>query len=76
MNNGKIAVWLPINQIEEVIDSLEWIAEDKDKEVQENNKDLINAYYSLTKQLEDYKNARAAEINKRAKVRDIYTRNN
>tara|TARA_B100001989_G_C24434899_1_gene410966 strand:- start:420 stop:650 length:231 start_codon:yes stop_codon:yes gene_type:complete len=76
MNNGKIAVWLPINQIEEVIDSLEWIAEDKDKEVQENNKDLINAYYSLTKQLEDYKNARATEINKRAKVRDIYTRNN
>ena len=76
MNNGKIAVWLPINQIEEVIDSLEWIAEDKDKEVQENNKDLINAYYSLTKQLEDYKNARATEINKRAKIRDIYTRNN
>ena len=76
MDNGKIAVWLPINQIEEVIDSLEWIAEDKDNEVQENNKDLINAYHSLTKQLEDYKNARATEINKRAKVRDIYTQNN
>ena len=38
----QLAVWLTSDEIIEITDSLQWIAEDTDKEVQENNKDLIN----------------------------------
>ena len=37
----QLAVWLTTDEIIEITDSIQWIAEDKDKEVQENNKDLI-----------------------------------
>jgi|TARA_B100001769_G_scaffold252441_1_gene226831 Na+/phosphate symporter len=60
----QLAVWLTTDEIIEITDSIQWIAEDTDKEVQENNKDLINAYHKLTKQLKDYHEARAEFINK------------
>ena len=60
----QLAVWLTSDEIIEITDSLQWIAEDTDKEVQENNKDLINAYHKLQKQLNDYHEARAEFINK------------
>lgn len=59
-----IAVWLTTDEIIEITDSIQWIAEDEDKEVQENNKLLIKAYYKLQKQLKDYHEARAEFINK------------
>jgi predicted transcriptional regulator len=62
----QIAVWLSSDEIIEITDSLQWIAEDEDEEVQENNKDLINAYHKLQKQLKDYYEARATHINKSA----------
>ena len=60
----QLAVWLTSDEIIEITDSLQWIAEATDKEVQENNKDLINAYHKLQKQLKDYHEARAEFINK------------
>ena len=60
----QLAVWLTSDEIIETTDSLQWIAEDTDKEVQENNKDLINSYHKLQKQLKDYHEARATFINK------------
>ena len=60
----QLAVWLTSDEIIEITDSLQWIAEDTDKEVQENNKDLINAYHKLQKQLKDNHEARAEFINK------------
>ena len=62
----QIAVWLSSDEIIEITDSLQWIAEDKDQEVQENNKELINAYHKLQKQLKDCYEARATHINKSA----------
>ena len=60
----QLAVWLTTDEIIEITDSIQWIAEDKDKEVQENNKDLINAYHKLTKQRKEYHEARAEFMNK------------
>ena len=60
----QLAVWLTSDEIIEITDSLQWIAEDTDTEVQENNKVLINAYHKLQKQLKDYHEARATFINK------------
>ena len=60
----QLAVWLTTDEIIEITDSIQWIAEDTDNEVRETNKELINSYDQRSKVLKDYHEARADFINK------------